>query len=167
MGADAPKGGRLSARIQYAYLRPQTWLYRRNYPRDLQLVLGQAYKQSLKTGDARVAKARAAEVNAKDEENIARAKPGGVMETPEPVRVVAPAFTPDHHRGKGLGGGTSQTVPEPPVERTAARRLQVSPLLGRAVRLIVRDATDRCGVTGRFPRAYCGALSAGRSVLTR
>ena len=94
MGPDTPKGRRLSARIQYAYLNQQTWLYRRNYPRDLQLVLGQAYKQPLKTDDARVAKARAAEVNAKYGEIIAKAKAGGVMEKPEPVRVVAPAFTP-------------------------------------------------------------------------
>lgn len=94
MGADAPKGGRMSARIQYAYLKQQTWLYRRNYPKELQPVLGQAYKQSLKTGDARVAKARAAEVNAKYEEIIAKAKAGGMMGKPEPVRIVAPAFAP-------------------------------------------------------------------------
>jgi hypothetical protein len=48
----------------------------------------------LKTDDARVAKARAAEVNAKHEEIISKAKAGGVMEKPEAVCVVAPAFTP-------------------------------------------------------------------------
>lgn len=84
----------MSARIQYAYLKQQTWLFRRNYPKELQPVLGQAYKQSLKTGDARVAKARAAEVNAKYEEIVAKAKAGGVIEKPEPVRIVAPAFAP-------------------------------------------------------------------------
>jgi hypothetical protein len=57
-------------------------------------VLGQAYKQSLKTGDARVAKARAAEVNAKYEEIITKAKAGEVVEKPQPVRIVAPAFAP-------------------------------------------------------------------------
>jgi hypothetical protein len=67
----------MSVRIQYAYLKQQTWLYRRNYPKEIQPVLGQAYKQSLKTGDARVAKARAAEVNAKYEEIITKAKAGG------------------------------------------------------------------------------------------
>ena len=55
----------MSIRIQYAYLKQQCWLYTRNYPKQLQPVLGAALKQSLKTGDARVAKARAAEVNAK------------------------------------------------------------------------------------------------------
>ncbi len=84
----------MSQRIQYAYLKQQTWLYRRNYPKGLQPVLGQAYKQSLKTGDARVAKARAAEVNAKYEEIITRAKEGGVIERPQPVRIAAPVFAP-------------------------------------------------------------------------
>lgn len=84
----------MSVRIQYAYLKQQTWLYRRNYPKDLQPILGQAFKQSLKTGDARVAKARAAEVNAKYEEIISKAKAGGMMEKPQPVRITAPAFAP-------------------------------------------------------------------------
>ncbi|MEY3003728.1 MAG: hypothetical protein RLZZ491_904, partial [Pseudomonadota bacterium] len=84
----------MSVRIQYAYLKQQTWLYRRNYPKDLQGVLGQAFKQSLKTGDARVAKARAAEVNAKYEEIVGKAKVGGVTEKPKPVVVEAPVFSP-------------------------------------------------------------------------
>ena len=84
----------MSVRIQYAYLKQQTWLYRRNYPKELQAVLGQALKQSLKTGDARVAKARAAEVNAKYEEIVAKAKAGGLVEKPEPIRIVAPVFAP-------------------------------------------------------------------------
>lgn len=84
----------MTVRIQYAYLKQQTWLYRRNYPKELQAVLGAAYKQSLKTGDARVAKARAAEVNAKYEEIIAKAKAGGLVEKPQPVRIAAPAFAP-------------------------------------------------------------------------
>jgi len=84
----------MSNRIQYAYLKQQTWLYRRNYPKELQAILGQAYKQSLKTGDARLAKARVAEVNAKYEEIVAKAKAGGVVEKPQPVRIIAPAFAP-------------------------------------------------------------------------
>jgi len=84
----------MSVRIQYAYLKQQTWLYRRNYPRELQAVLGQAMKQSLKTGDARVARARAAEVNAKYEEVITKAKAGQVHEKPTPVVVTPPVFSP-------------------------------------------------------------------------
>ena len=83
----------MSIRIQYAYLKQQTWLYRRNYPKELQPLLGQAYKQSLKTGDARIAKARAAEVKAKYEEIITKARSGQVVEKPQPVRIAAPAFT--------------------------------------------------------------------------
>jgi hypothetical protein len=53
-----------SATIRYAYLKGQTWLYRRNYPKDVAALLGQqALKQSLKTSDAKVARQRAAEVN--------------------------------------------------------------------------------------------------------
>ncbi|MES2846455.1 MAG: DUF6538 domain-containing protein [Pseudomonadota bacterium] len=84
----------MSVRIQYAYLKQQTWLYRRNYPRELQPMLGQAFKQSLKTGDARVAKARAAEVNAKYEEIVTKAKAGVLVDKPEPVTVVPPVFNP-------------------------------------------------------------------------
>ncbi len=84
----------MSVRIQYAYLKQQTWLYRRNYPKELQAVLGQAMKQSLKTGDARIAKARVLEVNAKYEEVIAKAKLGEVVQKPAPVVVVPPVFRP-------------------------------------------------------------------------
>jgi integrase len=60
-----------SARIRYAYLKGQTWLYRRNYPKEVAALLGQqALKQSLKTSDAKVARQRAAEVNARYEETV-------------------------------------------------------------------------------------------------
>lgn len=84
----------MSVRIQYAYLKQQCWLYRRNYPKQLQPVLGAALKQSLKTGDARLAKARAAEVNAQYEEIVAKARAGVMVDRPEPVRVLAPVFSP-------------------------------------------------------------------------
>lgn len=60
-----------SARIRYAYLKGQTWLYRRNYPKDVATLLDQqALKQSLKTSDAKVARLRAAEVNARYEDTV-------------------------------------------------------------------------------------------------
>lgn len=83
-------------RIPYAYLKQQTWLYRRNYPRDLQPMLGQALKQSLKTGDAKTAKQRAAEVNSKYEEIVAKAREGIVLERPQPIKVAAPVFAPSN-----------------------------------------------------------------------
>ena len=66
-----------SARIRYAYLKEQTWLYRRNYPREVAAVLGrQALKQSLRTSDAKVARQRAAEVNALFEQTVDRVLSG-------------------------------------------------------------------------------------------
>lgn len=64
----------MSTNIKYAYLKQQTWLYRRNYPKHLQAVLGQALKQSLKTGDARVAKARVVDVNGRFSRTVSEAE---------------------------------------------------------------------------------------------
>jgi len=73
----------MSARIRYAYLKGQTWLYRRNYPKEVADLLGQqALKQSLKTSDAKVARQRAAEVNARYEETVRNAI-AGALSLPE------------------------------------------------------------------------------------
>ncbi|MAQ85331.1 MAG: integrase [Maritimibacter sp.] len=65
--------------IKYAYLKDQTWLYRRNYPKDVAPLIGsRALKQSLKTGDVRTARTRAAEVNARYEATVAKARTGAV-----------------------------------------------------------------------------------------
>nr|WP_319948217.1 DUF6538 domain-containing protein [uncultured Shimia sp.] len=65
----------MSAQIRYAYRKGHTWLFRRNYPKDVALVLGSAaMKQSLKTGSASTARQRAAEVNAKFEVLVARVR---------------------------------------------------------------------------------------------
>lgn len=53
----------MSTQIKYAYKRHNTWVYRRIYPQHLQHVLGSSLKQSLKTADAKTAKARVAELN--------------------------------------------------------------------------------------------------------
>ena len=53
----------MSPQIKYAYRTHNTWVYRRTYPKALQPILGFALKQSLKTGDAREAKLRVAELN--------------------------------------------------------------------------------------------------------
>ena len=98
----------MSTRIQYAYLKQQTWMFRRNYPKALQPVLGQALKQSLKTGDARIAKARAAEINAKYEEIVAKARAGVVVGKPEPIRVETPVFAPVIIVGKVTVGELAQ-----------------------------------------------------------
>ena len=53
----------MSTHIKYAYKRHNTWVYRRTYPQHLQPLLGSSLKQSLKTADAKTAKARVAELN--------------------------------------------------------------------------------------------------------
>ena len=53
----------MSTKIKYAYKRHNTWVYRRTYPQHLQHLLGSSLKQSLKTADAKTAKARVAELN--------------------------------------------------------------------------------------------------------
>ena len=50
----------MSTQIKYAYKRHNTWVYRRTYPQPL---LGSSLKQSVKTADAKTAKARVAELN--------------------------------------------------------------------------------------------------------
>ena len=63
--------------IKYAYLKGATWLYRRNYPRDVAPFLGaRALKQSLKTGDFKIARTRAAEVNAKYDDLVRKVRSG-------------------------------------------------------------------------------------------
>ncbi|MCF6433717.1 DUF6538 domain-containing protein [Leisingera sp. MMG026] len=65
----------MSAQIKYAYLKGHTWLYRRHYPKDVALALGQqALKQSLKTRDAATARVRAAELNARYETQVAEVR---------------------------------------------------------------------------------------------
>ena len=53
----------MSTQIKYAYKRHNTWVYRRTYPQHLQHILGSSLKQSVKTADAKTAKARVAELN--------------------------------------------------------------------------------------------------------
>jgi hypothetical protein len=63
-GAIAPIGDIImSTQIKYAYKRHNTWVYRRIYPKHLQHLLGSSLKQSLKTAEAKTAKARVAELN--------------------------------------------------------------------------------------------------------
>ncbi|WP_264212595.1 DUF6538 domain-containing protein [Leisingera thetidis] len=84
----------MSAQIKYAYLKGHTWLYRRNYPKDVAVVLGQqALKQSLKTRDTSTARVRAAEINARYETLVARIRSEAedALSAPE-SRVNAPGW---------------------------------------------------------------------------
>ena len=76
----------MTTQIRYAYLKDHTWLYRRNWPKDVALVLGSAaLKQSLKTGHAATAKVRAAEVNARFEALVDRVRSGAEEALSEPL----------------------------------------------------------------------------------
>jgi len=89
----------MSTSIKYAYRKGQTWLYRRTYPVALQPVLGSSLKQSLKTTDLRVAKARITEVNATYEDVVTKAREAnrtaerGAAESPVSHCVRQPHFS--------------------------------------------------------------------------
>lgn len=81
----------MSAQIKYAYLKGHTWLYRRNYPKDVAMVLGQqALKQSLKTGSTNTARLRAAEINVRFETIVSK-----VRESAEETLAEAPGWVED------------------------------------------------------------------------
>jgi len=68
----------MSIKIKYAYLSGQVWIYRRNYPEDVRLMLGsQALKQSLKTADPRLARQRVTEVDARYNSIVTTTRSGG------------------------------------------------------------------------------------------
>ena len=95
----------MSTQINYAYKRHNTWVYRRTYPKHLQHVLGSSLKQSLKTSDAKQAKARVAELNAKFTDIITEAQAHVALSTHEPNSKgpqLAVAL-PRYHRARLLG----------------------------------------------------------------
>lgn len=111
----------MSASIKYAYLKGHTWLYRRHYPKDVALVIGQAaMKQSLKTTDARTARVRAAEVNASFEAQVERVKQRSEAALALPEWVNNPASALGHLRA-ALGSSdpllfeAKSKAPVPPV----------------------------------------------------
>ena len=68
----------MSIKIKYAYLKDQTWMFRRNYPADVRFILGsQALKQSLRTSDPKTARTRASEVNARFDQIVATTRASG------------------------------------------------------------------------------------------
>ena len=95
----------MSTQINYAYKRHNTWVYRRTYPKHLQVILGSSLKQSLKTSDAKQAKARVAELNAKFIDIITEAQAHVALATHEPNSKgpqLAVAL-PRYHRARLLG----------------------------------------------------------------
>ena len=99
----------MSTQIKYAYKRHNTWVYRRTYPQHLQPLLGSSLKQSLKTADAKTAKARVAELNqtftniVKEAEDDVSANPGKASANSTHNSVRVPVARPRYHHARFVG----------------------------------------------------------------
>ena len=99
----------MSTQIKYAYKRHNTWVYRRTYPQNLQPLLGSSLKQSLKTADAKTAKARVAELNQtytniiKEAEQHVSANTGKASANSTDNSVRVPVARPRYHHARFVG----------------------------------------------------------------
>ena len=99
----------MSTQIKYAYKRHNTWVYRRTYPQHLQPLLGSSLKQSLKTADAKTAKARVAELNqtyqsiVKEAEQHVSANTGKASANTTSNSVRVPMARPRYHHARFVG----------------------------------------------------------------
>ncbi len=99
----------MSTHIKYAYKRHNTWVYRRTYPQHLQPLLGSSLKQSLKTADAKTAKARVAELNQtyqsiiKEAEQYVSANTGKASANSTDNSIRVPVARPRYHHARLLG----------------------------------------------------------------
>jgi integrase len=99
----------MSTQIKYAYKRHNTWVYRRTYPQHLQHFLGSSLKQSLKTADAKTAKARVAELNQtftniiKEAEQHVSANTGKASANSTDNSVRVPVARPRYHHACFVG----------------------------------------------------------------
>ena len=99
----------MSTQIKYAYKRHNTWVYRRTYPQHLQHILGSSLKQSLKTADAKTAKARVAELNqtftniVKEAEQNVSANIGKASANSTDHSVRVPVARPRYHHARLVG----------------------------------------------------------------
>lgn len=96
----------MSTHIKYAQLRHNTWVYRRTYPKALQPLLGTALKRSLKTSDARDAKARVDELNITFDRIVAEATAHAALSAAHPADTEALRLgvaSPRYQRARLLG----------------------------------------------------------------
>ena len=99
----------MSTQIKYAYKRQNTWVYRRTYPIHLQHLLGSSLKQSLKTADAKTAKARVAELNQtftniiKEAEQHVSANTGQTSANTTDHSIRVPVARPRYHHARLVG----------------------------------------------------------------
>ncbi len=108
----------MSTDIKYAYKRHNTWVYRRTYPKALQPILGSSLKQSLRTADAKQAKARVAELNQTFTNLVkeAQAHADAATHEPNPETAKLAVARPRYQRARFLG--------EQPVYGLARRYLE-------------------------------------------
>ena len=99
----------MSTQIKYAYKRHNTWVYRRTYPQHLQPLLGSSLKQSLKTADAKTAKARVAELNqtftniVKEADAHVSANTGKASASSTDNSIRVPVARPRYHHARLVG----------------------------------------------------------------
>lgn len=96
----------MSTHIKYAQLRHNTWVYRRTYPKALQPLLGTALKRSLKTSDARDAKARVDALNITFDRIVAEATAHAALSAVHPADTEALRLgvaSPRYQRARLLG----------------------------------------------------------------
>ena len=114
----------MSTRVKYAYKRHNTWVYRRTYPKHLQVILGSSLKQSLKTADAKQAKARVAELNQTFTSIVKEAKVHADAATDEPNLETAKLAVARPRCHKTIIKGTLE-VPKPKTGNEAANKSYV------------------------------------------
>ncbi|MCH1466261.1 MAG: YadA C-terminal domain-containing protein [Rhodobacteraceae bacterium] len=114
----------MSADIKYAHKRHNTWVYSRTYPKALQPILGSSLKQSLRTADAKQAKARVAELNQTFTSIVKEAKvhADAATDEPNPETAKLAVARPDSH--KTIIKGTLE-VPKPKTGNEAANKSYV------------------------------------------
>ena len=85
----------MSIKMKYAYLNNQTWMYRRHYPKDVQVLVGtKCLKQTLKTSDVKEARSRIVEANGRFEEIVRKARAGVQGIRMENLTTVPPSLSP-------------------------------------------------------------------------
>ena len=140
----------MSTQIKYAYKRHNTWVYRRTYPQHLQPLIGSSLKQSLKTADAKTAKARVAELNqtftniVKEADAHVSANTGQTGANPTDNSVRVPVARPRYHYACLLG---ERLVKDLAAEYLTYQSERLRPGSFKAVRFAMELLVSHLGTT--------------------
>ena len=158
----------MSTQIKYAYKRHNTWVYRRTYPQHLQPLLGSSLKQSLKTADAKTAKARVAELNQaftniiKEAEQHVSANTGKASANSTDHSVRVPLARPRYHHVRLVGERLVKDLAEAYLTYQSER---LRPGSYKAVRFALELLTSHVGgvqsmdITSQVGREILGYVS--------